>query len=231
MIELALGLARALGVCRASLFDATFYRRYGFVPVITSVWDAGNLRSDDPKRELCSALSQLKRVRASSLKTYLRAMLRHLDHPRPTLGHRFISHHYEFGVLQVQVLEVDEARDALPGRVRLMRPHDGPLLPLFGDVDATERQKKQQVLTCSAKSDLMELLAMGHPMLRPSVPSVSVGGVASLTTSMEFWNTDPVSTSFHVHPFLLALTCTLRLQRWSSQSRPSGSGQDPKLSA
>lgn len=224
MIELALGIARALGVRRASLFDATFqkcekealgneeggkdaeiltnqkeltrtsahkqehgydlsmimllsrqisfYGRYGFVPVINNSWDVANLDSDDPKKEICSNLAKLKRVKASSFKNYLRAMLHHLDKPQPTTGYRLVGHLYEFGVLQVRVLGVDEARTSLPTRVKIMKrlleafePHDGHLLPLFGD-GSKGLKGGAETLSCSAKADMLELLEMGCPILR-----------------------------------------------------------------
>lgn len=109
MVELALGIARALGVRRATLHDhafqacteegapevygfdlsmilllsrqITFYGRYGFRPAVRSLSDRGVLTSDDTIKDLCSTLGKLRRVHASSFTRYLKSMLRMLDPP------------------------------------------------------------------------------------------------------------------------------------------------------
>lgn len=109
MVELALDIARALGVTRATLHDQatqsctetsakddagydlslvmllsrqiTFYGRFGFRPVVRTLSDRGVLTSGDTITDLCSALGKLKRVQTTSLIQYLRAMLRLLDPP------------------------------------------------------------------------------------------------------------------------------------------------------
>lgn len=219
MIELALGIARAMGVTRASLRDATyhtcertkgqtkgqdqdpidpevaenrgahrqyrgydlsmimllsrnvtFYGRYGFLPVASSVWDVSNLNTGDPKADVCATLAKLKHASASSFKRYLRAMLHHLDRPQPTAGHRFITHSHGFGVLQIYVQPLAAALASIPARVMLMkrlltsfRPHEGPFLPLFGDGSDSGTDK---TLSCSAKSDMLALLEIGFPILQ-----------------------------------------------------------------
>lgn len=109
MVELALSIARVLGVGRVTLHDqtfqacteqganegagydlslvmllsrqVTFYGRYGFRPVVRSFYDRGALTSGDTTKDLCSALGRLKGVQVSSFVRYLKSMLRLLDPP------------------------------------------------------------------------------------------------------------------------------------------------------
>lgn len=188
MIELALAISRALGVRRATLYDATrrtceggeddtgydlsmimllsrqvtFYGRYGFRPFPDTVWDHGHLMTGDTRVDLCSALTLLKRVRTSSLKVYMRKMLKSLEDP--DAEYRLVRHMHVYGVLQVEPISRSELKETLPRRVTLikrllaaLRPHEGPLLPLFDG----------ETLPCSVKSDFLELLALGYPVLKP----------------------------------------------------------------
>lgn len=188
MIELALAIARMLGVRWASLYDATrrvceqgtddaaydlsmvmllsrqvtFYGRYGFRPYADSLWDHGRLMTGEIDKDLCAALGALARVRTASLKVYLRSMLRRLEEPDAEF--RLVQHLHAYGVLQIDLLSARDLKDTRPRRVALMKRlseafkgHRGLLFPLFeGDT-----------LPCSVKSDFLELLGMGYPVLKP----------------------------------------------------------------
>lgn len=99
-----------------------------------------------------------------------RAMVHHLDRPQPTAGYRFVTHSHGFGVLQIYVQPLAAALASIPLRVKLMKrlltafhPHEGPLLPLFGDGSDSGTDK---ALSCSAKSDMLALLAMSFLILQ-----------------------------------------------------------------
>lgn len=208
MVELALGIARALGVKRASLTDATFracntespqnassdgsveseeavgydlsmimllsrhisfYGRFGFRPVVDSVWDHGLLTSGDPIIDMCSALRSLARVRVSSFVKYLRSMINYLDPHvgKLTRGYRLVDHLSFFGVVQITSLTASALREDVATRLPLMRrllvafsKHPGitVFLSLF---DGSS-------LSCSIKSDFLNLLRRGHHTLRHS---------------------------------------------------------------
>lgn len=192
MVDLAMGIARALGVKHAWLYDATsrtcdsqtsdqsydlsmimllsrqvtFYGRFGFRPVINTISDHGMLDSGDPITDMCRALRLLKRVHVSSFVEYLKKMLRHLD---PSVGkvtsYRLIEHHMYFGVLTVNALDVSELKTDVPLRIPVIKR----LLTAF----KLQPQKgvfvelfDAETLSCEIKSDFLLLRSMGFPILR-----------------------------------------------------------------
>lgn len=99
MVELGLALARGLGVHSVHLYDAasrscgngstydlslimllsrrvTFYGRYGFRPLPSTLWDPPYQDTDDALGRLCKLLAGLSRVTVGSLAHYLAGVVR-----------------------------------------------------------------------------------------------------------------------------------------------------------
>lgn len=194
MVELALGIARALGVQRACLYDGTykacdgdesgydlsmvmllsrqisFYGRYGFRPVVSSMWEYAFLPTGDPVSDMCKSIAALKRVRVSSFLQYIRSMLHVMDASpgQPKKPFRLVLNQTNHGVLHMYALSAATLASSLHDRIKLMKrlkeefakhPRATLMFPLF----------EGSLLSCTAKSDFLELLGLRYHTLRLGV--------------------------------------------------------------
>lgn len=194
MVELALGIARALGVRRATLHDhafqtcteegapelygfdlslilllsrqISFYGRYGFRPAVRSLSDRAWLTSDDTIKDLCSTLSKLRNVHVSSFTRYLKSMLRVLDPPAEniTVGYRLLRKNFQYGVLHTETMQDTEMRASIPIRVSLMRRLSQSLKDHKKGLFLELFEGTK--LACKTKADFLQLLSMDYPILR-----------------------------------------------------------------
>lgn len=168
--------------------QVTFYGRFGFRPVVDSIFQHGVLVEGDPIGDLCSALALLGRLRTTSFVRYLSAMLKHLDPPsktgktgetgetgqtktssktntstEKTYGYRLTEDEYYYGVLQTSVMGLKALKATIPLRIPLMKRLLIAFKPHRGLLLPLFAD---DVLSCSAKSDFLSLLEMGYPTLR-----------------------------------------------------------------
>lgn len=192
MVELALGIARSLGVLRTFLYDGTnmacdddegsgfdlsmimlltrqvsFYGRYGFQPIAEMLWDHAALTSGHPVDDMCRSLRALKKVRVASFVRYLRSMLSVMDPSTDQARKAFRLVHEDvlFGVPHLNPLKHSAMTTSLPVRVNLMHR----LLTAFASVPGSSllfALFEGSGISCRTKSDFLELHGLSYLTLR-----------------------------------------------------------------